>query len=52
MYWECFVAFLGRGWPKSGGAWWGGLKMGGACWGSVPDSFRVEKIHLVVLAGT
>jgi hypothetical protein len=26
--------------------------MGGACWGSVPDSFRVEKIHSVVLGGT
>jgi hypothetical protein len=26
--------------------------MGGACCGSVPESFRVEKIHSVVLGGT
>jgi hypothetical protein len=26
--------------------------MGGACCGSVPESFRVEKIHSVVLSGT
>jgi hypothetical protein len=44
--------FWGRGRPKRGGAWWGGLKMGGAFWGSVSESFWVEKIHSVVLGGT
>jgi hypothetical protein len=46
MYWD----FWGRGWPKRGGACWDGIKMGGACWGSVPESFRVEKIHSVVFS--